>query len=144
MAEPYLSEIRIFSFNFAPKGWALCNGQLLPINQNSPLFSLIGTFYGGNGINNFALPNFQGRIPLGFNSSFSLGQASGGEQGNGTASVSSVATIASLTINRGLTSQATGTAQALALPGSSNFFNRQPTMALNFCIALVGIFPSRS
>ena len=60
MAEPFLSEIRIFSFNFAPKGWALCNGQLLPINQNQALFSLLGTTYGGNGQTNFALPNLRG------------------------------------------------------------------------------------
>src|SRR4026208_928738 len=63
MAEPFLSEIRIFSFNFAPKGWALCNGQLLPINQNQALFSLLGTVYGGNGQTNFALPNLRGRAP---------------------------------------------------------------------------------
>jgi microcystin-dependent protein len=65
MAEPFLSEIRIFSFNFAPKGWALCNGQLLPINQNQALFSLLGTTYGGNGQTNFALPNLQGKAPSG-------------------------------------------------------------------------------
>ena len=63
MAEPFLSEIRIFSFNFAPKGWALCNGQLLPINQNQALFSLLGTTYGGNGSTNFALPDLQARVP---------------------------------------------------------------------------------
>ena len=64
MAEPFLSEIRIFSFNFAPKGWALCNGQLLPINQNQALFSLLGTTYGGNGQTNFALPNLRGRASI--------------------------------------------------------------------------------
>src|SRR5882757_372859 len=63
MAEPFLSEIRMMSFNFAPKGWALCNGQLLPINQNQALFSLLGTTYGGNGTVNFALPDLQGRVP---------------------------------------------------------------------------------
>src|SRR3569832_1313380 len=78
MSQPFLSEIRIFSFNFAPKGWALCNGQLLPINQNQPLFALLGTTYGGNGQTNFALPNLQGRIAMHEGSSFSLGQ-SGGE-----------------------------------------------------------------
>src|SRR4026208_1268988 len=64
MAEPFLSEIRIFSFSFAPKGWALCNGQFLPINQNQALFSLLGTTYGGNGQTTFALPNLQGRGPI--------------------------------------------------------------------------------
>lgn len=79
MAEPYLSEIRIFSFNFAPKGWTLCNGQLLSINQNQALFSLLGTTYGGDGRVNFALPNLQGRVPIHMGNGFTLGQ-SGGEE----------------------------------------------------------------
>src|SRR5258707_8030260 len=74
MAEPFLSEIRIFSFGFAPKGWALCNGQLLPINQNQALFSLLGTTYGGDGRVNFALPNLQGRVPIHMGNGFVLGQ----------------------------------------------------------------------
>ena len=77
MAEPFLSEIRIFSFNFAPKGWATCNGQLLPINQNQALFSLLGTTYGGNGQTNFALPNLQGRAPNHFGSGLNLGEQAG-------------------------------------------------------------------
>jgi microcystin-dependent protein len=77
MAEPFLSEIRLFSFNFPPKGWAFCNGQLLPINQNQPLFSLLGTTYGGNGQTNFALPNLQGRLPIHFSNSHTLGEAAG-------------------------------------------------------------------
>lgn len=77
MSEPYLSEIRIFSFNFAPKSWALCNGQLLPINQNQALFALLGTTYGGNGQTTFALPNLQGRVPIHVGSGFTLGQAAG-------------------------------------------------------------------
>src|SRR5207237_7123732 len=77
MAEPFLSEIRIFSFNFPPKGWALCNGQLLPINQNQALFSLLGTTYGGNGQTNFALPDLRGRAPNHFGNGFTLGQAGG-------------------------------------------------------------------
>src|ERR671936_186008 len=64
LAEPFLSELRIMSFSFAPKGWALCNGQLLPINQNQALFSLLGTTYGGDGRVNFALPNLQGRAQI--------------------------------------------------------------------------------
>src|ERR1700675_2469155 len=78
MAEPFLSEIRIFSFNFAPKGWALCNGQLLPINQNQALFSLLGTTYGGNGQTNFALPDLRGSAPIHFGKHV-LGERSGEE-----------------------------------------------------------------
>jgi microcystin-dependent protein len=79
MSEPFLSEIKIFSFNFPPKGWAFCNGQLLPINQNQALFALLGTTYGGNGQTNFALPNLQGRVPIHttWNSSYTLGAAGG-------------------------------------------------------------------
>src|SRR6476469_8580942 len=79
MSEPFLSEIKIVSFNFPPKGWALCNGQLLPINQNQALFSLLGTTYGGNGQTNFALPNLQGRTPIHMGSGHVLGEV-GGEQ----------------------------------------------------------------
>src|SRR5947207_11232256 len=77
MAEPFLSEIRIFSFGFAPQGWALCNGQLLPINQNQALFSLLGTTYGGDGRVNFALPNLQTRVPMHVGSGHTLGERAG-------------------------------------------------------------------
>jgi len=77
MSEPFLGEIRTFSFNFAPKGWALCNGQTLPINQNQALFSLLGTQYGGNGTTTFQLPNLQGRLALGMGGSFTIGEATG-------------------------------------------------------------------
>src|SRR5436853_4721399 len=77
MAEPFLSDIRIKSFNFPPKAWALSNGQLLPINQNQALFSLLGTTYGGNGQTNFALPNLRGRVPISFGSGHTLGEAAG-------------------------------------------------------------------
>ncbi len=77
MSEPFLSEIKIMSFNFAPKGWALCNGQFLPINQNQALFSLLGTTYGGDGRTNFALPNLQGRTAIHTGSGHSLGEAGG-------------------------------------------------------------------
>src|SRR5437899_3559145 len=76
MAEPFLSEIRIMSFNFPPKGWALCNGQLLPINQNQALFSLLGTTYGGDGRVNFALPDLQGRLPTHVGGGHALGHRS--------------------------------------------------------------------
>src|SRR3954454_15278501 len=79
MAEPFLSELRLMSFSFAPKGWALCNGQLLPINQNQPLFSLLGTNFGGDGRVNFALPDLRGQTPIHVGQGFTLGQK-GGEQ----------------------------------------------------------------
>ena len=77
MAEPFLSEIRLFSFSFPPKGWAQCNGQLLPINQNQALFSLLGTTYGGDGRINFALPDLQGRVPIHTGSGHTLGERAG-------------------------------------------------------------------
>src|SRR6201981_1152007 len=79
MSEPFLSEIKIVSFNFPPKGWAMCNGQLLPINQNQALFSLLGTTYGGDGRVNFALPDLRSRVPISMGSGFTLGQRGGEE-----------------------------------------------------------------
>ena len=90
MAEPFLAEIRIMSFGFPPKGWALCNGQLLPINQNQALFSLLGTTYGGDGRVNFALPDLQGRVPIHVGSGHTLGER-GGEQAH-TLSISELPT----------------------------------------------------
>lgn len=90
MELPFLSEISIVSFNFAPRGWAMCNGQLLPINQNQALFSLLGTTFGGDGRVNFALPDFRGRIPVHVGNGFTLGQR-GGEQAH-TLSLSELAT----------------------------------------------------
>ena len=81
MAEPFLGEIRIMSFNFAPKGWTLCNGQTLPINQNQALFSLLGTNFGGNGINNFQLPNLQGDVVVGAGSGAGLSPYNVGQTG---------------------------------------------------------------
>src|SRR5512142_2272055 len=90
MSEPFLSEIRIMSFGFPPKGWALCDGQLLPINQNQGLFSLLGTTYGGDGRVNFGLPNLQGRTPIHMGSGHTLGER-GGEQGH-TLSIAEIPT----------------------------------------------------
>src|SRR5713101_7019349 len=90
MAEPFLSEIRIMSFGFPPKGWALCDGQLLPINQNQALFSLLGTTYGGDGRVNFGLPNLQSRTPIHMGGGHTLGEV-GGEQGH-TLSISEIPT----------------------------------------------------
>lgn len=172
MAEPFLSEIRIFSFNFAPKGWALCNGQLLPINQNQALFSLLGTTYGGNGQTNFALPNLQGRAPNHFGGSFVLGQA-GGETAhtvtmnemplhthllNSNLAVVDANTNATQGVptsnfwaNNGKQTFCTSAPDAVMAPGavtnvggSQPHTNMQPYLVLNFCIALQGIFPSRN
>lgn len=165
MAAPFLAEIRVMSFGFAPKGWALCNGQLLPINQNQALFSLLGTTYGGDGQTNFALPNLQGCTPTHMGSGFALGQA-GGEQ-NHTLSLTA---LPAHTHSWGATNTAAnapnptgnllGAAQeynnsgsnavamypsVLSTVGSSQpHQNMQPYLTLNFCIALQGIFPSQN
>lgn len=163
MAEPFLSEIRIFSFGFAPKGWALCNGQLLPINQNQALFSLLGTTFGGDGRVNFALPNLQGQVPIHVGQGFTLGEK-GGEQAH-TLSIAELPThthSANATNSNGsvivpgttvLGAFNNGYAAAAALTslnpthiantgGSQAHLNMQPFLTLNFCIALQGIFPS--
>lgn len=164
MAEPFLSEIRIFSFNFAPKGWALCNGQLLPINQNQALFSLLGTTYGGNGQTTFALPDLRGRVPQHLGDGFTLGQRSGEE--HHTVTISELPThqhlLQGTTVN-GTTPVPGGNVLAAAanlyaaptaltaldpsgvtpVGGSQPHDNMQPYLVLNFCIALQGIFPAR-
>ncbi len=165
MTTPYLSEIRILSFAFAPKGWALCNGQVLPIQQNAALFSLVGTTYGGNGVTTFALPNLQASIPLHVSPDFVLGQ-SGGEQTHTLStseipmhshSVVGTTAVAAAPVPGGnflgnaanlyapLASPTTLTAATVGNTGGSQpHNNQQPYLVLNFCIALVGIFPSRS
>lgn len=166
MAEPFLSEIRIMSFVFPPKGWALCNGQLLPINQNQALFSLLGTTFGGDGRVNFALPNLQGRTPIHVGSGHTLGEQ-GGEQAH-TLSIaelpehvhlvnanSSPATTntpsATLLLAQSTGDSAWGPASNLQamdpnailnVGGSQAHLNMQPFLVLSFCIALQGIFPS--
>ncbi len=166
MAEPFLSEIRIMSFGFAPKGWALCNGQLLPINQNQALFSLLGTTFGGNGQTNFALPNLQGRTPIHVGSGHTLGEQ-GGEQShtlstgempththafNASANPATANTpTSSLGLAASSGSQLYGPPGNLSVMdpraisnvgGSQPHLNMQPFQTLNFCIALQGIFPS--
>jgi len=164
MAEPFLSEVRIMSFVFAPKGWALCNGQLLPINQNQALFSLLGTTFGGDGRVNFALPDLRGRIPIHVGSGHTLGEK-GGEQAH-TLSIAEIPThthVANGTTNAADTNTPTNTTllgivndaygdpanlQAMAaseittVGGSQAHLNMQPFLTLSFCIALQGIFPS--
>lgn len=166
MADPFLSELRIFSFGFPPKGWALCNGQLLPINQNQALFSLLGTTYGGDGRVNFALPNLQGRVPVHTGNGFTLGQV-GGEQGH-TLSINELplhnhqvkassnppnSTTPSGNFwasNTGFTPYSPGTDTVMDpsaignTGGGQAHLNMQPYLTLNFCIALQGIFPSQN
>jgi microcystin-dependent protein len=168
VAEPFLGEIRCFSFAFPPKGWALCDGQLLPINQNAALFSLLGTQYGGNGTTTFALPNLEGRSPVhaGGSEGYAVGQQIGVETvGLSLAQVpahshpayasSSAASASSPSGNlwaaNGHTawSEVAPDAQlgpgAIAVAGSSQAHdNRSPFLVLNYCVALQGIFPSRT
>jgi len=164
MAEPFLSELRIMSFQFAPKGWAQCNGQLLPINQNQALFSLLGTTFGGDGRVNFALPDLRGRTPMHVGSGHTLGER-GGEQAH-TLSIAELPThvhsVAASTASSGGTDNPTGrflgsasnvyhtpasltaiNPQTIAnVGGSQAHLNMQPFLTLSFCIALQGIFPS--
>ncbi len=165
MSEPFLSEIRIFSFNFAPKGWAFCNGQTLPISQNQALFSLLGTTYGGDGRTTFQLPNLQGRVPTHMGTGFTLGQTGGeqthalttGEmpahnhvpQGSTDIGINVIPTGAVLAAASGLYGSATDlvnlSPQTLGPQGSGQpHDNMQPYLTLSFCIALLGIFPSRN
>jgi microcystin-dependent protein len=163
---PFLAEIRIFGFNFPPYGWALCNGQILPIAQNTALFSLLGTYYGGDGTKTFALPNFQGRVPLHVGSGFDLGQAGGEEShaltvgelpshthtpvaspngpdkpapgGNYWSSSSGILPYAAA-------ANSTMPSGAIAPAGGGQLHqNLSPYLVLNFCIALQGTYPSRN
>lgn len=166
MAEPFLSEIRIVSFAFAPKGWAQCNGQLLPINQNQALFSLLGTTFGGDGRVNFALPDYRGRVPIHVGGGHTLGEQ-GGEPAH-TLSIAelpahvhavkattadgdqveptgrAVARIPTKAYAYGPASNlvAMGASTVTNTGGSQAHLNMQPFLTLNFCIALQGIFPS--
>src|SRR5512140_3043154 len=167
MAEPFLSEIRIMSFVFPPKGWALCDGQLLPINQNQGLFSLLGTTFGGDGRVNFGLPDLRGRTPIHVGSGHTLGDR-GGEQAH-TLSISEIPTHVhplNGTSNAGTLIIAAGnlpgtspsqmyqapdnnlgamSAASIAnVGGSQAHLNMQPFLTLSFCIALQGIFPSQT
>jgi microcystin-dependent protein len=173
MAEPFLSEIRIMSFNFPPKGWAQCDGQLLPINQNQALFSLLGTTYGGDGRVNFALPDVRGRAPISLGNGHTLGEA-GGEPAH-TLGMNEmpqhIHTLSGSTRSDRTTPNPNTTDPTNALfadtqakiynppdanlttlrpdtignvGGSQAHNNMQPYLTLNFCIALQGIFPSRN
>ena len=173
MSEPYLGEIRIFAFNFAPSGWALCNGQILSIQQNTALFSLLGTTFGGNGTNTFALPNFQSRVPIGAGQGTGLSTRSLGEMA-GQEAVTLTAAENAPHSHQALCSSSDGNSYdpagnywsvdaggnpeygllpvagsmspaATSVAGSSHPHNNiQPYLTLNFCIALQGIYPSRN
>lgn len=166
--EPFLGEIRVFSFPFAPKGWALCNGQILPINQNMALFSLLGTTYGGNGQTTFALPDLRGRTPVHVDYSYAsvaLGQSAGEENHtlainempahNHLAYASNVDATTKVANGNFWAQNDSGTfasnfngqmsQQALKTSGGSQpHLNMQPYMVFNFCIALTGLYPTRN
>lgn len=165
MTEPFIGEIQLFPFNFAPRGWAQCNGQLLPINQNQALFALLGTMYGGNGVTNFALPDLRGRVPVGVGGGFVQGQRAGEETHTlnvaempahvhqaiaSSAPPSSPNPSGATWANTGgdayeSVANAPMANNAITPAGRSQAHeNRSPYLALNFCIALQGIFPSHS
>ena len=174
MAEPFIGQINIFGFNFAPRGWAFCNGQILSIAQNTALFSLLGTQYGGNGQTTFALPNLQSRIPVHFGTGPGLSQYVIGEQGgventtllqsqlpihnhtyaplanNSDAGVSKPGTAFMGKADAAIYASASdgttvmGTQICGAAGGNQPFPNLPPYLAVNFCIATQGIFPSRN
>jgi microcystin-dependent protein len=165
MAEPFLSEIRVFSFNFPPKGWALCNGQLLAINQNQALFSLLGTTYGGNGQTTFALPDLRDKCPIHMGNGHILGETAGAPAVtiNMQQMPQHIHSVNASSSNQGGSASPAGrflggvtnmyhdfaSPEAIApgtitnVGGSQAHTNQQPLLGLNFCIALQGIFPSR-
>lgn len=168
MASPFLGEIRMMSFNFAPQGWAMCNGQFLPINQNQALFALLGTTYGGNGQTTFQLPDLRGRAPMHFGNGHTLGEKAGQEAHtvtvsempahvhtlNGSTTTASTVTPDTNTVLSVSTPQQVygGAAGLVAMSaaaignvgGNQPHTNMQPYLVITFCIALQGIFPSQN
>lgn len=168
MSEPFLGELKIMSFNFPPKGWAMCNGQFMPINQNQALFALLGTTYGGNGQTTFALPDLRGRVPIHFSPGHDQGERAGQEShtltqaempqhthtfgansGNATTDAGNVdpkGTFAAF--NNGYKDpsnlRAIQPATVSNVGGNQPHTNQQPYLVLKYCIALQGIFPSRN
>ena len=166
MADPFLSEVRMMSFGFAPKGWAFCNGQLLPIAQNQALFSLLGTTYGGDGRVTFGLPDLRGRVPISMGPGYTLGQRGGEEShtltinemaqhnhlanatnSNGSQPLDSGAYLGAF--NNGYSASTTDITPLNPLTvgnagGSQAHQNMQPFLTINFSIALQGIFPSQN
>jgi microcystin-dependent protein len=166
MSEPFLSEIKIVSFNFPPKGWALCNGQFLPINQNQALFSLLGTTYGGNGQTTFALPNMQGCVPIHEGNGHTLGEKAGStsvtvnqsqmpQHIHFVSATTNETTQQPIPVNAllspannmysGVSNLTTLLPAAVTNVGGSQAHNNMmPYLVLNFIIALQGIFPSQN
>jgi len=165
MSQPFLGEIKIVAFNFAPKGWAQCNGQLLPINQNQALFSIIGTTYGGDGRVNFALPDYRGRVPLHRGNGFILGQAGGQEfhtvimgempahnhfvgasntAGNLNSPTGNIFAPSNVACYQTAANNTLIPSSITNYGGSQPHENRQPFSVLLFVIALQGIFPSQN
>ncbi|MDQ8046771.1 MAG: tail fiber protein [Solirubrobacteraceae bacterium] len=167
MADPYIGEIRIFAGNFAPAGWSFCEGQLLPISENDTLYNLIGTTYGGDGQETFALPDLRGRLPLHQGNGYTLGQAAGVETvtlnqtqipahthsviASGAAGTTNAPTGALLAASPSIslyksTAGSTPMAADIVTPtgGSQPHENLQPYLCLNFIISLFGIYPTQS
>lgn len=163
MGTPYLGEIKMIAWNYPPRGWAFCNGQLLAINQNQALFAILGTTYGGNGTTNFALPNLQGRVPAHVGSTVSLGQQGGsqavtlntsqiGHGHNVNASANANTNAAPGNFPAGAPSSVYGSGADTSMNagivstvgGSQPHNNLQPYLVINFIIALQGVFPSRN
>ena len=165
MAEPFLSEIRIFSFDFAPKGWALCNGQFLPINQNQALFALLGTTFGGNGQTTFALPDQRGQVPIHVGNGHTLGEKAGtqavtiniqqlpthnhfvnAQSANATSPIPGGNLLAAANNLYAPPTNLTTLHPSMVpnVGGSQAHINMQPFLTLSFCIALQGIFPSQN
>ena len=168
MADPFLSEIRMMSFNFAPQGWAMCNGQFLPINQNQGLFSLLGTTYGGNGQTTFALPDLRAKTPIHMGNGHTLGETAGttsvtiniqqlpthnhtfGCTSSNVANANNQLPTGNVFAHANGNVYATGNNTALVpnmvtnIGGSQAHENRQPFLAITFAIALQGIFPSQN
>ena len=170
MSEPFLSEIKIVSFNFPPRGWALCNGQLLPINQNQAQFALLGTTYGGNGQTNFALPNMRGRVAIGQGNGHTLGEAAGStrvtinqqqlpahnhgvmasKNAGSTTNTADSTKVLAQSKAANLYASASSNLVAMApnavssVGGSQPHNNMQPYTVLTYVIALQGIFPSQN
>jgi microcystin-dependent protein len=166
--EPFLGETRAFAFGIVPRGWMPCAGQLLSIQQNAALFSLLGVTYGGNGVTNFALPDLRGRAPVSYSGSVAIGTPSGTETvtlttaqvpphthavyaSTAAASTAAPSTASLATLPQGASAyaapngSATLAANAVATSGASQpHENMQPSLAVNWCIATSGIFPSRS
>ena len=155
MATPFIGEIRPFAFGFAPKGWAVCAGQTLAITQNTALFSILGTTYGGNGLSTFRLPDLQGRSPFATGGEIALGQVGGEEShtltpaetpqhGVGVGEARTTPNPVGATPSRAGRYNDSPDSQTGAIGGGQSHPNRSPFLAMQYCIAIVGVYPSQS